>query len=150
MSYNQLPTVRLSQAAVQTAVQHATRIRLLVRIESGVLTTACRQAGLPMDLAELCGGLLASVADDLVEASRLPRTDFERAKRLERVLASAEEPAVSALRVAIAASPTNGRACARHWDAICEQGEQGKFAWLIGLDTDNAQRYGKKMHKLLN
>lgn len=103
-----------------------------------------------MDLAELCGGLLASVCDDLVEASRLPRTDFERAKRLERVLAATAEPARSALCVAIAASPTNGRACARHWDAICDQGEQGKFAWLIGMDTDNAHRYGKKMQKLLN
>jgi len=100
-----------------------------------------------MELAELCGGLLASVVDDLVTASQLDKTDFERAKRMGRVLAACEEPAVSALRIACAASPTNGRACARHWDALCERSERGMFAWLLGMDTDNAHRYGKKVLK---
>lgn len=138
---------RLPQHYVNTVATHAERIRLLTRIESTALTTACRQAGLPIDLAELCGGLLASVADDLHEASQLPRTAFERAKRLERVMAACEEPAASALRCAMAASPTNGRACARHWDAICDNGERGKFAWLLGMDTDTAYKYSRKVEK---
>jgi len=98
-------------------------------------------------MAELCGGLLASIVDDLVTVSRLDRTDFERAKRMERVLACTEEPAVSALRCAMAASPINGRACARHWDAICDKGEVGKLAWLLGMDTDSAYKYSKKVEK---
>jgi len=142
-----LPTIRLPQIAVETAAKHAERIRLLVRLQSTVLTTACRQAGLPMDLAELCGGLLASVVDDLVTVSRLPRTDFERSKRMERILAATEEPAASALRCAMAASPTNGRACVRHWDAICDKAERGKLAWLLGMDTDTGYRYGQKIFK---
>jgi hypothetical protein len=77
----------------------------------------------------------------------LDKRDFERAKRLERVLAATQEPAVFALRIAMAASPTNGRACARHWDAICEKGERGMFAWALNMDTDNAYRYGKKIEK---
>jgi len=140
-----LPTIRLPQIAVERTAAHAERIRLLVRLQSTVLTTACRQAGLPLDLAELCGGLLASVVDDLVTVSRLPRTDFERSKRMERILAATEEPAASALRCAMAASPTNGRACVRHWDAVCDKAERGKLAWLLGMDTDTGYRYGKKM-----
>lgn len=118
-----------------------------MRTESLTLTTACRQAGLPIELAEVCAGLLASVVDDLVAASKLPKADFERAKRMERVLAAADEPAASALRLAVAASPTNGRACARHWDAICDKSEIGKFAWLLGMQTEAAWRYGKKVEK---
>src|SRR6266481_8091984 len=106
MSMN-LPVPRPSQYAVERTYAHAARISTLVRIKSVTLTTAVRQAGLPMELAELCGGLLASVVDDLVMASQLDKTDFERAKRMERVLAACEEPAVSALRIACAASPTN-------------------------------------------
>lgn len=141
---------RLPQMAVETVSTHAMRIKPLVRIDSLALTTACRQAGLPLELAELCGGLLASVVDDFVQASLLPRTDFERSKRLERILAATQEPALSALRCAMAASPTNGRACARHWDNICDAGEAGKFAWLLGMETDNAYRYGKKIEKRSN
>lgn len=120
---------------------------MLVRIASPALTMACRQAGMSMELAELCGGLLASVVDDLVTIGRLRRTDFERSKRMERVLASTDEPAASALRIAMAASPINGRAAARHWDAICEKHELGKLAWLLGMQTETAYRYGKKIEK---
>lgn len=141
---------QLPQIAVETVNTHALRISAHVRITSDALTTACRQAGLPLELAELCGGVLASVVDDFVQASALQRTDFERSKRLERILAATQEPTLSALRCAMAASPTNGRACARHWDAICEPGEAGKFAWLLGMDTDNAYRYGKKIEKMRN
>src|SRR5574343_1228301 len=87
-----LPAVRLSQYAVEQTAAHATAIRSLVRIDSPTLTTACRQHGLPIELAELCGGLLASVVDDLVSVSKLPRSDFERSKRMERVLAACDEP----------------------------------------------------------
>jgi hypothetical protein len=139
---------RLPQLYVERAYAHADRIRTLVRTDSPTLTTQCRQAGLPLELAELCGGLLASVVEDLVTASRLPRTDFERAKRMERVLTCAEEPAASALRIAIAASPVNGRAIARHWDTICARGERGKLAWLLGLQgDDNAYTYGKQVER---
>jgi hypothetical protein len=137
----------LPQHYVNVVATHAARIRPLVRCESVTLTTACRQNGLPIELAELCAGLLASVVDDLHTASTMPRTSFERAKRLERVMAACEEPCASALRVGIAASPTNGRACARHWDAICDKHEIGRFAWLLGLDTDTAYRYSKKVEK---
>ncbi len=140
-------SIRLPQYAVETACAEQRRIAAHVRIASPTLTTACRQAGLPLELAELCGGLLASVVDDFVQASVLPRNDFERSKRLERILACTEEPVVSALRCAMAASPVNGRACARHWDAICEQREVGRFAWLLGMDTDSAYRYGKRQEK---
>lgn len=146
-----LPAVsRLSQYAVEQAREHTGRIKPFVRMESAALTTACRQAGLPLDLAELCGGLLASVIDDLIAVGRLSRTDFERSKRKERVLAAANEPAASALRIAMAASPINGRAAVAHWDAVCDKWEVGKMAWLLGLDTETAYRYGKKIEKLRN
>lgn len=138
-------TTRPSQYAVEQTATHAARIGALVRIQSAVMTTACRQAGLPLELAELCGGLLASVVDDLVAASKLPRTDFERAKRMERVLEATTEPALFALRIAMAASPMNGRACVRHWDAICEKPERGMLAWLVGMRTDAAEKYSKKV-----
>ena len=142
-----LPVPRLSQFAVDTVLRRADRIRPFVRVESTVLTTACRQAGLPMELAELCAGLLASVVDDLVTASRLARSDFERTKRMVRVAKAAEEPAAMALRLAIAASPINGEAAVRHWDTLCEQGEVGKLAWLLGMRTETAYKYSKKVEK---
>lgn len=142
-----LPAVRLSQYAVETARRGADNIRVLVRMNSPVLTQACKHAGLPIDLAELCGGLLASVVDDLVAVSRMPRTDFERTKRKQRILAVAEEPAISALRLAMAASPINGRAAVAHWDAICDKHERGKLAWLLGMDTETGYAYGKKIEK---
>lgn len=98
-------------------------------------------------MAELCGGLLASVVDDLVAVSKLSKTDFERTKRKQRILAAADEPAASALRIAMAASPLNGRAAVAHWDAICEKHETGKLAWLLGMDTETAYKYGKKIEK---
>lgn len=145
-----LPAVKLSQYAVETAFKHSDSIRAFVRIESLTLTTACRQAGLPLPLAELCGGLLASWIDDLIAVGKLARSDFERSKRKERILACTEEPAVCALRIAMAASPINGRAAVTHWDAICERYEVGKLAWLLGMDTDTAYGYGKKIEKRSN
>jgi len=144
---NYLPAVRLGQHAVETVNARTDSIRTHVRVSSPTLTLACRQAGLPMELAELCGGLLASVVDDLVTIGKLPRADFERTKRKQRVLAAAEEPALSALRIAIAASPVNGRAAVAHWDAICDKWELGKFAWLLGVDTETSWRYGRKMEQ---
>lgn len=141
------PVVRMPQHAVSTAYAAIDRVRPHVRIKSPVLTTACRQAGLPTELAEICGGLLASVVDDLVAIGKLGRTDFERSKRKERILAATEEPALSALRCAMAASPVNGRAAVAHWDAICEKWERGKFAWLLGLDTETAYGYGRRLEK---
>lgn len=142
-----LPAVRLPQIAMETAIRHADRIRPFARTPSAVLTLACRQAGMPIELAELCSGVMAGVVDDLVTVSRLPKADFERSKRMERILAATEEPAVSALRLAMAASPINGRAVARHWDAICDKPEIGKLAWLLGLQTDTAYKYSKKVEK---
>ena len=141
---------RLPELAVRTANLHQDRISTLVRMKSPTLTTACRQAGLPLELADLCGGLLASVVDDLVAISRLRRTDFERTKRKQRVLAAADEPAASALRIAIVASPVNGRAAIAHWDAICEGYELGKLAWLLGMDTETSWGYGRRMEKRNN
>lgn len=138
-------STRLSQVAVQTAAANADSIGKHVRLQSLTLTTACRKAGLPIELAELCGGLLASVVDDLVTIGRLPRTDFERTKRKQRVLAAADEPAASALRLAMAASPVNGRAAVAHWDAICEGFELGKLAWLLGMDTETSFGYGRRV-----
>lgn len=142
-----LPAVRLSQYAVEHATQYADSIRTFVRIESPVLTTACRQHGLPLDLAAMCGGVLASWIDDLIAVGKLPRSDFERSKRKQRVLAVTEEPQVCALRIAMAASPINGQAAVGHWDAICDKDERGKLAWLLGMDTDAAYKYGKKIEK---
>lgn len=138
---------RLSQVAVHTAERHSASIRPLVRMQSRILTTACRQAGLPIELAELCGGLLASVVDDLVTIGRLSRSNFERTKRKQRVLAAADEPAASALRLAMAASPINGRAAVAHWDAICDGFELGKLAWLLGMDTETSFGYGRRISK---
>ena len=129
---------------METAFKAAEDIRLLVRITSPTLATACRYAGLPPQLAELCGGLLASVVDDLVTIGKLRRTDFERTKRKQRVLTAADEPARSALRLAVAASPINGRAAVEHWDTIAEPYEVGKLAWLLGLDTETAYAYGRR------
>jgi hypothetical protein len=142
-----LPVLRMSQACVDTAAAGRERILKLVRIKSPVLTTYCRQAGLPMDLAELCGGLLASVIEDLVAIGNLRKSDYERTKRKQRVLAASDEPACSALRLAIAASPINGQAAVSHWDHICEKWEVGKLAWLLGMDTETAWRYGRKSEK---
>ena len=139
---------RLPQVAVDTAMRNRERISTLVRMESPTLTTACRQCGLPIELARLCGGLLASVVDDLVQIGKLPRSDFERTKRKQRVLSAADEPAASALRLAIASSPVNGRAAVAHWDAICEKVELGKLAWLLGMDTELAYKYGKRAAKI--
>jgi hypothetical protein len=141
---------RLPELAVRMAALHQSRINALVRMKSPILTTACRQAGLPLELAETCGGLLASVVDDLVTIGRLRRTDFERTKRKQRVLAAADEPAASALRLAIVASPVNGRAAVAHWDAICEGYELGKLAWLLGMDTETSWGYGRRMEKRNN
>jgi len=142
-----LPVVRLSQHFMQSATEGVERIRPLVRLQSPAVTTHCRQAGMSMEMAELCGGLLASVVDDLVTIGRLPRTDFERTKRKQRVLAAADEPAASALRLAITASPVNGRAAVAHWDAICEGYELGKLAWLLGMDTETSWRYARRLEK---
>lgn len=142
-----LPAARPSQYALETAASNVDKIRLLVRFNSPVLTAACVQHGLSSDLAELCGGLLASVIDDLIAVGRLARADFERTKRKQRVLAAAAEPAASALRIAIAASPVNGRAAVEHWDVVCEQHEVGKLAWLLGMSTELAHRYAKKVEK---
>lgn len=141
---------RLSQVAVRTAADHVGRIKPLVRMQSLTLTTACRQAGLPIDLAELCGGLLASVIEDLVRIGNLRRSDFERTKRKQRVLAAADEPAASALRLAMAASPVNGRAAVAHWDAICESWETGKMAWLLGMDSETSYGYGRRIERKNN
>lgn len=138
---------RLSQVAVSTVARHAESIQPLARIKSITLTTACRQHGLPIELAELCGGLLASVVDDLVMIGKLRRSDFERTKRKQRVLAAADEPAASALRLAMGCSPVNGRAAVAHWDAICEQFELGKLAWLLGMDTETGYVYGKRFER---
>lgn len=142
-----LPAVRLSQYAVETACTRAEQIRPFVRLQSAALTTHCRQAGLSLELAELCGGLLASVVDDLVTIGKLRRQDFERTKRKQRVLAAAEEPAASALRIAMAASPVNGRAAVAHWDVVCEQPEIGKLAWLLRMDTETAYTYGRRQER---
>lgn len=138
---------RLSQIAATTAYRHQEAIRSLVRMQSDTLATQCRQAGLPIELAELCGGLLASVIDDLQQIGLLRRTDFNRTKRKERVLSCTEQPAVSALMLAMSASPINGRAAAAHWDAICETYEVGKFAWLLRMDTDTAYMYGRRVER---
>ena len=134
-----------TRKCVETATSNFVRIMPLVRMQSASLTAACTGVGLSHDMAELCGGLLASVVDDLIAVSKLRRTDFERSKRKERILAAAEEPARSALRLAIAASPINGRAAVAHWDTICEQHEVGKLAYLLEMDTDTAWRYSRKM-----
>lgn len=139
---------RLPQHAMETANRERERISVFVRLTSPAMTLACRQAGMPLELAEMCGGLLASVVDDLDTVSRLPKQAFERSKRIERVLATTAEPALSALRLAIAASPINGKACVRHWDAVCEQSEVGKLAWLLNMQTETAYKYGKRMEKL--
>jgi len=145
---NTLATVPIGQHYVAQAMSGLADIRQLVRVHSETLTTACRQRGLPIELATVCAGLLATVVDDLVTVGQLGPKDFERSKRMERVLAACEEPAASALRLAIAASPVNGRAAVRHWDAICDRPEIGLMAWCVGLDTDNARAYGRRRQRL--
>lgn len=143
----QVPTIALSQHAVETAVRGQDAIKALVRMQSPTLTTACRQAGLPLDMAELCGGLLASVVEDLVRVGNMRKTDFERTKRKQRILSCAVQPAASALKIAMAASPVNGHAVLAHWDAICEKHELGQLAWLLGADTMTAYGYGRRMER---
>jgi len=142
-----LPAIRLSQYAVETVHARTDEIRPLVRLSSAALTTACRQRGLPLELSELCAGLLASVVDDLITIPTLARTDFERTKRMVRITKAAQEPALFALRIAIAASPINGEAAVRHWDVVCEPSERGRLAWLVGLDTEAGYHYGKRIEK---
>jgi hypothetical protein len=139
--------VQLSHHSVGVVHKHMERIRPLVRSESLTLLTACRSAGLPMELAEVCSGLLATVVDDLVQVGRMARTDFERTKRLQRILTCAEEPAVSALRLAMAASPLNGRAAVAHWDVVCEPRDRGRLGWLLRANTESAYRYGRGVEK---
>ena len=143
-----LPAVQVSQYWLESVGRHADVIGSAVRVRSDTLTKACVQVGLPQPIAELCGGLLATVIDDLIEVGRMPRTAFERSKRKERILAAAQEPAAHALRLAIAASPINGRAAVAHWDVVCDRYEVGKLAWLLGMDTDAAAHYAKKIERL--
>jgi hypothetical protein len=145
-------TTRLSGFAIEQVSRHAPAIRSkLVRFTSPALTRACTDAGLTIEQAELCGGLLASVIDDLIAVSRLARNDFERTKRKERIIAACSEPASYALRIAIAASPINGRAAVAHWDAVCankyERHEIGKLAWLLGMETEGAKRFARRLDK---
>lgn len=142
-----LPAPRLPQTAVETAARGTDSIKRFVRMQSPSLTLACRQAGLPMDLAELCAGLLASVIEDLIAVSNMRKTDFDRTKRKQRILAATSEPMASALRIAMAASPINGQAALAHWDAICDKHELGKLAWLMGANTETAYRYGRKLER---
>jgi hypothetical protein len=149
MTAAMLPTIRLSGYALEQVSRHAPAIRSkLVRFTSPALTAACTNAGLTREQAELCGGLLASVIDDLIAISRLARTDFERTKRKERIIAACSEPASYALKIAIAASPINGRAAVAHWDAVCankyEKHEIGRLAWLLGMDTDASKKYSQR------
>lgn len=132
---------------MQTAASNVDVIKRLVRVRSELLVTACTQHGLPSDLAETCAGLLASVIEDLIAVSRLARNDFERTKRKQRVIAACTAPAAQALQIAIAASPVNGRAAIEHWDIICEKYEVGKLAWLLGMPTETAYKYSKKVEK---
>jgi len=142
-----LPVNRLSQYAVETVAANTAAIRKFARVSSPALIAACTQRGLSLYHAELCAGVLASVVDDLIAVSRLPRNDFERTKRKQRVLEAAQEPIMSALRCAIAASPVNGRAAIEHWDVVCEKHEIGKLAWLLGVQTENGYKYSKKAEK---
>jgi len=132
---NQLTVVQPSRY-VEMVIQHTPLIRSYVRVESAILTAACKQANIVAP--RICAGVLASVIDDLIVVSRLNRSDFERTKRKERVLAAAQEPVASALRLAIAASPVNGRAAVAHWDVVCEHHEVGKLAWLLGMPTGDS------------
>jgi hypothetical protein len=148
-------TTRLSGYALEQVSRHGSAIRSkLVRFTSPALTAACTNAGLTHEQAELCGGLLASVIDDLIAISRLARTDFERTKRKERIVAACNEPASYALKIAIAASPINGRAAVAHWDAVCankyEKHEIGRLAWLLGMDTDASKRYSQRQMRTLD
>lgn len=102
---------------------------------------------MPLELAEICAGLLASVVEDLIAVSNMRRNDYERTKRKERIIEATDEPAASALRLAMAASPLNGRAAVAHWDAICEGYELGKMAWLLGMDTETSRTYGRRIAK---
>jgi hypothetical protein len=145
-----LPAVRISQYALESTVKQLPAINRMVRLQSATLTQAGIECGLPRPVAEVCGGLLASMIDDLVAIGNLRQADFERTKRKQRVLSLAEEPAASGLRIAIAASPINGQAAVSHWDAICEKYERGKLAWLLGMETDTAYGYGKKIEKMQN
>src|SRR3974390_251112 len=102
-------TIRPSGWAIEQVNRHGLTIRSkLVRFSSPALTRSCEQAGLTREQAELCGGLLASVIDDLIQIGRLARSNFERTKRKERVLSACHEPASYALKIAIAGSPLNG------------------------------------------
>jgi hypothetical protein len=145
-----LPAVRISQYALESTAKHVPQLRRMVRLQSATLTQAGMECGLPQSIAEVCGGLLASMIDDLVCIGNLRHTDFERTRRKQRVLSLANEPALSGLRIAIAASPINGQAAVAHWDAICEKYERGKLAWLMGMETDTAYGYGKKIEKMQN
>lgn len=144
-----LPQVKakFSQYAIERASAGKHLIRPLLRMQSESVLAQCKFAGLPDALAEVCAGLLASVVDDMVNIGQLDRTDFERTKRKQRILAATEQPAISALQLAIAASPINGRAVVAHWDIICEQHEIGKLAWLLGMDTELSYKYSKQREK---
>jgi hypothetical protein len=145
-------TIRPSGFAIEQVQRHGPAIRSkLVRFTSPALTAACTAAGLTHEQAELCGGVLASVIDDLIAISRLARNDFERTKRKERIIAACSEPASYALRIAIAASPINGRAAVAHWDAVCanryEKHDIGKLAWLLGMCTEAAKKYASRLDR---
>lgn len=143
-----LVTARMPQLALETARTRAGEIGKHVRMQSPVLTAAIMAYGLPVELAELCGGVLASVVEDLIAIGRLPKSDYDRTRRKQRVLAAANEPALSAMRIACAASPINGHAAVAHWDVVCEKWELGKLAWLMGLETETAYKYGKRILKM--
>jgi hypothetical protein len=138
------PVLRPHEKNLNTVRGYLDQIKSYARLVSPMLTEACKEAGLNSPVADVCAGVLASVIEDLIAVSRLNRSDFERTKRKERVLAAAQEPVASALRLAIAASPVNGRAAVAHWDVVCEHHEVGKLAWLLGMPTETAKKYSVK------
>jgi len=105
---------------------------------------------LPIELAELCGGLLASVVDDLVTIGRLPRLDFERTKRKQRVLRLLTSPQRRRYGWLSLRRRSMGARLWRTGTLFVRASSWAKLAWLLGMDTETSWGYGRRQEKRNN
>jgi len=96
------------------------------------LVAKAEAAGLPADCARLACGVLTRVIECLDQAAQLRRgSGYARAKLLETALSACRPPVSDALRVAMVACPTDGRALLRLWNEVADYPERGAMLDML-------------------
>lgn len=92
--------------------------------------------GLPPAAAEIACAVLTKAIACLDEASSM-RRGYGRAKRLEQALEACHEPTATALRLAMVACPTDGRALLRLWREVCEPNERNAMIEMLMISENS-------------